>query len=272
MAAGIDYAVTALFVPGDRPDRFEKAVATGADLVIIDLEDAVPLDAKSDARANAVRALAGLEAAVRVNPLAEGGLADAEALAGISTLRAVMLPKSERAEDVAALRAVLGDGVPIIALIETALGVRGVDAIAQSAGVARLAFGALDLSADLNATSRSLLDQVRIELVLASRVAGLAAPLESPDPDFRDLEALTVMARQSSSLGFGGQLCIHPAQVAAVEEGFAPSSEEIAWAQRVVEASRGGAVQLEGTMVDRPVYLRAIATLSRAGAPRPLIP
>jgi len=266
----VSHATTALFVPGDRPDRFDRARASGADLDIIDLEDAVPRDAKEAARANAVRSLRDSDdssrTVVRINVLDDGGLDDISALSslgGSGWLRAVMLPKAETEEQIEAVRSIVGPETAIIALIETVKGLRQVSRIASHPGVVRLGFGALDFSVDVDASGSTLLDHARCEIVLASRDAGISAPFESPIPDFRDLEALGVSARRSRGLGFGGQLCIHPAQVSVVAAAFLPTAEERGWAERIMAATQGGVTQVDGAMVDRPVLLRAQAILAR---------
>ena len=268
----VAHATTALFVPGDRPERFSTAVRSGADLVIIDLEDAVARNSKADARENAIRALrdgaGGFGAAVRVNTVSEGGLDDAKALAPVSAangggLRAVMLPKAENEDDIVALNATFGSDVPLIPLIESAKGLRRVSQLAIGPGVVRLAFGALDFGVDAGASSLTILDYARCEIVLSSRSAGIAAPIDSPNPKFRDLDAVGKEARRSSALGFGGQLCIHPAQVPVVSAAFRPTDDEVAWAQKILSTNAEGVTQLDGTMVDRPVLLQAQMILSR---------
>ncbi|OJU41274.1 MAG: hypothetical protein BGN97_16205 [Microbacterium sp. 69-10] len=264
---------TALFVPGDRPDRFSSAAASGADLVILDLEDAVSTAAKSVARDAVLDSMsAGLRAAVRINALDAGGRADLAMLTTITrdaaeSLRAVILPKAESPEDIAEIAHGL-PGVGIIALIESAVGIAACEAIARSPQVARLAFGALDFATDLGSSSRTILDFARCQIVVSSRVAGLAAPLDSPTPEFRRSEVVHAGATSARDLGFGGQLCIHPLQVPIVASAFRPTDDEIAWAQRVVRAQGdNGATQVDGAMVDRPVLLRAQAILERAVDP-----
>lgn len=267
-AAAVATAATALFVPGNRSDRFGKAAATGADLVIIDLEDAVPAAHKDEARDAAFRALTGtdLSAAIRINALDDGGAADLVMLSRLVSesphrLRAVLLPKAEAAADVTAVAAAVA-GTPIIPLVETAVGLASSDELARASQVVRLAFGALDFGVDVGATSPTMLDYARCALVVASRLAGLSAPLDSPNPEFRDEDVIRRGAQSARALGFGGQLCIHPLQIPIVAESFLPTDEELAWAERVIAAGDGaahvgGAVQVDGAMVDKPVLLRA---------------
>lgn len=257
-------ATTALFVPGNRPERFAKAAASGADVVIVDLEDAVAPQAKADARASLVRALRSgeLAAVVRVNASSSDyfaqDLAALSALSGTSNLLGIMPAKVESAADLAPF---IGhadlSAIALVPLIESALGLRDIDAIAAVSGVVRLAFGAIDFAADIAAGDDDrFLDYARSRLVLASRAASLAAPLDSPCTAIDEVELVTTSARLARGFGFGGKLCIHPAQLAAVRAAFRPSSAEIAWAEKITSAGPG-AVKINGHMVDPPVVARA---------------
>lgn len=266
-------AATALFVPGHRADRFEKALAAGADVVIIDLEDAVGAEHKQAARESAFAALTDnrrIRTAVRINPVDDPGrVADLDMLASVvaadtSRLTGVLIPKAEDPADLAAVSARLGDDVPLVPLVETAAGLAAAEDLARASQVVRLAFGAIDFGVDVDATSETIIDHARCEIVLASRRAGLAAPLDSPHPEFRDLDVVRHRAVASRSLGFGGQLCIHPAQIDVVASCFRPTAEDVAWAEKVVALGDGSATQLEGQMVDRPIFARAMAILERA--------
>jgi citrate lyase subunit beta/citryl-CoA lyase len=264
--------ISLLFVPASRPERFHKALGSGADAVIVDLEDAVAPADKDAARA----ALAAwLDPAhpvlVRINAADTPWFAaDLELLArpGVS---AVVLPKAEHPDDVVvASRA--GGGLAVLPLIESALGFEQRRALAHADRVERLIFGHIDFQADLNmrATEEELLP-FRTALVLASRLAGIAAPIDGVCTAIDDAELLQADALRARRLGFGGKLCIHPRQVAVVNRCFAPSAEEVAWAQRVIAAdtaSGGAAVAVDGKMVDRPVVLRAQAILVEAQARR----
>jgi citrate lyase subunit beta/citryl-CoA lyase len=278
-------AVTALFVPGDRPERFAKAVAAGPDLVIIDLEDAVAPGAKSAALEAILTALspdaprssvgsAVVRAMVRTNPAGSPTLAaEVAALSRLLTQRGhglagLMLPKAEDPAVIAGLVSAMtrpdGGDLAVVPLVESARGVvRAVD-LAAVPGVTRLAFGALDFTLDVAADlSSATVDHARAELVIASRAAGIAAPLDSPATQVADLVAVAESARMARALGFGGKLCIHPAQVSVVRDAFRPSDAEIAWARAVMD-SDGGAMQVGGEMVDRPVVERARRLLAQA--------
>lgn len=269
----VSAAVTALFVPGDRPERFAKAAGSGADVVIIDLEDAVALSDKPMALASTVDALArgGVRALVRVNP-ADSATHDTEVSALLALnelphhgLLGIVLPKAEQPASVAGLRASLPKDLALVPLVESAVGLVNALGLAQVPGVTRLAFGAIDFSLDVNADSADrFLDHARSGLVLASRAAGIAAPLDTPATEIRDEDAVAAAARLARNFGFGGKLCIHPAQIAAVNAAFLPSAAEIEWARSVVGAE-GGAAQVDGQMIDRPVTERAKRILAAAG-------
>jgi citrate lyase subunit beta/citryl-CoA lyase len=269
--AGVESARSWLFVPATRPERFTKAVASGADLVVVDLEDAVPPDRKEAARADAAAWLAGDGvAAVRVNPAdSEHHAADAAALAGLPGLRAVVVPMATSVEALAALHDRLGDGVALVAQVETAVGVtRAVD-LAGAPGVSRLAFGHLDFAFDVDAApDAATVDHARAALVVASRAAGIAGPVDSVTTDLDDAETTRRDAVHARALGFTAKLCIHPRQVAAVNEAMSPTGDEVAWAERVLGADTSGAVRIDGQMVDAPVVARAERIMARVRSPR----
>lgn len=263
---------TYLFVPGDRPERFAKAMASGADAVIIDLEDAVAPTAKDAARdALAAWLDAGQgPVVVRINDAASPGFAADLAVAAHPNVAAIMLPKAERAADLAHAHAA-APLARLLPLIETARGIDGLHEVASAPGVQRLVFGSIDLQLDLgiDGDNEELL-LFRSQVVLASRLADLAAPVDGVSTVIDDAGALAAATRRALRLGFGAKLCIHPRQLAAVQAGFAPSTEELAWAERVVTAAAsaaGGAVAVDGRMVDRPVLLRAQALLARRQPP-----
>jgi citrate lyase subunit beta/citryl-CoA lyase len=270
-------AVSALFVPGDRPERFAKAAAAGAGVVIIDLEDAVAPAAKSAALAAAVEAVAPdgggapVRALVRVNPLGSGHydaditLLLAAARTPGSGLLGIMVPKAEYPGALRQLRADMPKHLALVPLVESALGVVNAVELARVPGVTRLAFGAIDFALDIDADGGDrFLDHARSQLVLASRAAGIAAPLDSPSTDIKDTARVAESARLARNFGFGGKLCIHPAQLDTVHAAFAPTEADVAWALSVIGAE-GGAAQVDGRMIDRPVTERAKRILARAG-------
>jgi citrate lyase subunit beta/citryl-CoA lyase len=273
-------ATTALFVPGNRPERFAKALASGADVVIIDLEDAVAPDAKADALQAVRSALipgtgTATRALVRINA-AGTATHDAEvrSLLNIAEepnngLRGVVLPKAEDPAVVARLTTQLGAAarrpLALVLLVESAVGVANSLELARVPGVTRLALGAIDLALDLDAEADSpVLDYARAQVVIASRAAGIAAPLDSPSIQIGDLQAVEQSARTGRGFGFGGKLCIHPAQLTPVRAAFTPSEQQITWATSVVSAG-DAAVQVDGQMIDKPVIEKARRILQRAG-------
>lgn len=257
-----------LFVPASRPERFDKAAGSGADLAVLDLEDAVPAEDKAGAR-EAVGAWlsGGGVGAVRVNPADSGHHgADVEALVGLPGLRAVVLPMAESVAAVRSLHARLGPGVAVVPQVETAVGVLRALDLAAAPGVVRLAFGHLDFAVDIDAAPEPEgLLHARSSLVLASRAAGVAGPVDSVTTDLDDDAPTRADAARARALGFTGKLCIHPRQVASVNAAMSPSEEEVVWARRVLAAGTTGAARVEGQMVDAPVVARAQRIIGRAG-------
>lgn len=250
-----------LFVPGDRPERFDKAAAAGADVIIVDFEDAVGAEQRAVAR-ESVRAWirGGGSACVRVNASdsAEHG-ADVDALAGLDGLLGVMLPKA--CDATVASRLAERADAPVVALVESAAGMLKAAEIASAEGVARLAFGHLDYAVDLgSATSRTAMLHARSTLVLASRAAGLPGPVDGVTVALEDPTVLDDDLAHARDLGLTGKLLIHPRQVHATHTAYRPSDEEAAWAEKVLAAvsgTDGGAVRVDGDMVDAPVIARA---------------
>jgi citrate lyase subunit beta/citryl-CoA lyase len=276
-AEAVTAAVTALFVPGDRPERFAKATAAGAGVVIIDLEDAVAAESKSAALTAVVGAVApsdggpSVRALVRVNPLgsrqydADITLLLSAARAAGSGLLGIVVPKAEDAGALRQLRADMPKHLALVPLVESALGVVNAVELARVPGVTRLAFGAIDFALDIDADGGDrFLDHARSQLVLASRAAGIAAPLDSPSTDIKDTSRVVESSRLARNFGFGGKLCIHPAQLDSVHGAFAPTQADVEWALSVIGAE-GGAAQVDGQMIDRPVTERAKRILQRAG-------
>lgn len=264
---------TALFVPATRPERIPKALASGADAVIVDLEDAVAENLKSEARANLDTFLAANPEAkilVRINaPLHAQQQADLDVCRRHAGVIGVLLPKVESAEQVAVAAA---SGKPVWPIIESALGLQALPTIARAEGVERLSFGALDLGLDLGlssgtAAAERILDQARYAILLQSILAELASPLDSVFPDIKNPKGLALMAADARDMGFGGMLCIHPAQVEVVHQTLMPGSDELDWAQRVMGASASGegVFVVDGQMVDAPVIGHAQRVLQRAG-------
>ncbi len=258
-----------LFVPGNRPERFDKACAAGADAVILDLEDAVAPAGKEAAR-EAVRCwlAQGRRAWLRVNgadtPWHQGDLA----LLRFDGVQGVLLPKAERPEELRDLTDATAGSKPLVPLIETAVGLWNARELASVEGVQRLAFGSVDFQVDLaiQGDGEELLF-ARSQLVLASRVAGVLPPVDGVTIAIDDDALLQSDVARARRLGFGGKLCIHPRQVTVIDQGFRPTAGDIEWAQQVIEAARiagHDAVRLDGKLVDKPVIDRARALLLEA--------
>lgn len=259
--------VAPLFVPADRPDRYIKAATSGADAVIIDLEDAVDARSKDAAR----QALTGrlgnmpIPVIIRINGVDTPWHAeDVAAIRGLD-IAAVMLPKASSLAAVETLAATIGRDMPVIALIETVAGMANLDALVRAEPIRMLAFGSIDYSLDLGCSEdRLALLHARAELVFRSRLGGLCAPLDGVHRAINDPPALLDDCRHGVSLGFGGKLAIHPGQVALIRQTFAPSADELSWARQIIAASQGGAAQWNGEMVDKPVLERARRIVDRA--------
>ncbi|WP_432239183.1 HpcH/HpaI aldolase/citrate lyase family protein [Herbaspirillum robiniae] len=275
MASRVAAASAYLFVPANRPDRYAKALDSGADAVIVDLEDAVALPLKEQARATLAQWIRdnGPQPRLWVRVNAADTVWHADDVAGFAALplAGIVLPKAEDPKAVGAIAARLPQGSGVIALIETATGLADMRQIARVPGVARLAFGSIDAQVDLGmqcGPEEEELLHLRVEMVLASRLAGIAPPVDGVTTAFDDEDFLAKMVLRARRLGFGAKLCIHPKQVAGVKQGFMPTPAELAWAREVmtaVRASDGGAISLNGKMIDRPVIMQAEKFLHQAG-------
>jgi citrate lyase subunit beta / citryl-CoA lyase len=258
-----------LFVPGNRPDRFAKAAASGVDEVVIDLEDAVPPADKTVARAALAEWLAHNDTpvAVRVNDVNSEWFREDIALCRAPSVRTIMLPKTERIDDIF-LCEFAGKSTEVLPMIETAQGFRNVVAIAQHRLTTRLVFGNIDFQLDLSidGDDEQLL-YFRSHIVLASRLGNLLPPVDGVSLTLDDPAEIERDTLRAKRLGFGAKLCIHPKQVAAVNAAFAPTDKELEWARKVVDtanASQGAAVAVDGRMVDRPVILKAHEILAES--------
>ncbi|TPP05007.1 HpcH/HpaI aldolase/citrate lyase family protein [Rhizobium glycinendophyticum] len=259
----LDDMCTLLFVPANRAERFAKAAASRPDAVILDLEDAVASGDKDTARRMLECGFTDLPVLVRINPLGTPWH-DAD-LRAVIALRpaAVMLPKADNPRQIAGVTKALGD-IPLLALIESARGMAEARAIASLPSVRRLVFGSVDYCADLGMLhEQSLLLPARNELVLASRLTSIAAPIDGVTTRLDDPELLLGDAAHARAVGMTGKLCIHPKQVESVRAAFTPGEKEIAWANRVL-AARDGAVAIDGEMVDAPVRAKARRILAAA--------
>lgn len=278
MPDSVRHACSFLFVPATQPERLPKALASGADLVIADWEDAVAPADKERARTALADALAALPAPqrarllVRINSEATPWFAaDLQALAQLTAqgLAGAVVPKAERAQTLQAVAQAAGPQAALVPLVESVAGLAAADALAAAPQVARLAFGHIDFQVDAGMacgeTEEELLP-VRMALVLASRRGALAQPIDGVTVDTRDAATTTADTRRAQRMGFGAKLCIHPAQVACVHAVFAPTPEAVERARQVVQAmetAQGGVCVLDGRMVDAPVLAQAEQTLLR---------
>ncbi|KWF71988.1 citryl-CoA lyase [Burkholderia multivorans] len=270
------HARSLLFVPATRPERFAKAFDTAADCIVIDLEDAVPEGSKDDARAQLAQHLPQFtpeqraRTVVRVNAVGTPWHDADLALLRDWTAQgvAVMLPKSEDAQALRRVAQQLGEAARLVALIESLAGLDAADALACDPQVVRLAFGHLDFQLDLGmraSPDEPELAFARNALVAASRRAQLPAPIDGVTTRTDDAQRLTADAQRARAFGFGGKLCIHPAQVGGVNDAMGYSDEEHAWARRMLdEAAKhsGAAFSLDGRMVDLPVIRAAEAIVA----------
>ena len=250
-----------LFVPGNRPERFERACSAGADAVIVDLEDAVPPDQKTEAREALAKWLSPARpVCVRVNAPGTHWHADDLALCALPGVAAIVLPKAEALDDTV-LSLCAGGARALLPLVETAAGFDSVRLLARAPGVQRLLFGSIDFQVDLGIDGEG--DELlyfRSRLVLESRLAGIQPPVDGVCTEIDDPEMLQADTLRARRQGFGGKLCIHPRQVPLVNAAFSPSAQDVAWAERVLafaERAGGAAVAVDGRMVDRPVILKA---------------
>jgi citrate lyase subunit beta / citryl-CoA lyase len=263
--------VTALFVPADRPERYAKAQSSGADAIIIDLEDAVAPEAKVAARSTLCLPGVlpkGSDVFVRVNGRQTPWYSDDLAAVAQLSIAGVVLPKTESVEDIVRTTKSL-PGALVIALIETARGLACVREISGTAGVTRLAFGSIDFCVDIGAVhEREALLAARSAIVLASRLGELQPPLDGVTIAIEDSALIEDDARYAHRLGFGGKLCVHPSQIEPVRRGFASSPEEIAWAKRILADDAKEAISVDGMMVDSPVRARARQILALVSKPK----
>lgn len=269
-----------LFVPADRPERIDKALASGADAVIVDLEDAVAPGAKAVAREALVGWLAQWSFTlrpssqpillVRVNAASTAWFEDDLRACVHPAVQGLVLPKAEHPSELMHVGAAL-PGRALLPLVESATGMDAARALGGVPGVQRLIFGSLDFQADLDIEEDEAEDALlhfRSHLVWMSRLGGIAAPVDGVTTNLQDPAATAADARRARALGFGAKLCIHPRQVQAVHEAFMPSADQLDWARRVraaAQAAGGSAVAVDGKMVDAPVLQRARALLERAG-------
>lgn len=252
-----------LFVPGNRPDRYEKALASSADLVCIDLEDSVPADHKGDARTAALDAIASQgdgRLVLRINGLrTAAGLTDLLALAASVKPDYLFVPMVESATEIEIIRSVAGDDMAIIPLIESVKGLRAADSIAKSPGVYAIMFGGGDFSGELGVElAWEPLLHARSELVVACAAANIRA-IDVPFIDLENEAGLVDECVKAKALGFHAKAAIHPSQISPIANAMRPTAmqiEEAKSAIAVFEAADGAAIRYQGRMLEAPLIRR----------------
>lgn len=273
-ASTVRGARTFLFVPADRGDRLAKALASGADAAVVDLEDAIAPMAKDAARAAMVQAWDGIAVAdrnrllVRINGAGSTWWqGDLDAVRHLRGLAGLLVPKAERPASLQEV-ALACPSAALVPMLESAEGLHSLDLLARCPDVARFAFGHLDFQSDLGiecSPEESELQAARLQLVVTSRRFGLAAPIDGVTVTLDDTQRLEQDVRRSRRSGFGAKLCIHPRQLEAANRLLRASEEQRAWAVRVLQEAQvhgEAAFQLDGRMVDAPVLLRARSYLA----------
>ncbi|MGD9536124.1 MAG: CoA ester lyase [Alphaproteobacteria bacterium] len=281
-----------LFVPANQPKRIPKALASGADAVILDLEDTVPAPEKPAARKEALAALSLPREAklyIRVNPAETAHCYDDLVAVTAAGLDGIVLPKVDLPKDATAVDWVLSQlerrhgirpgSIDLVPIVESATGLAHLDEIARSTErIRRLTFGAADLSRDLGmilTPDEVAIADARARLTLASRAAGREPPIDTVYIDVRNLEGLAKVAQHARVLGYQGKLCIHPDQVAVVNAAFTPSAEEVTRAERILaafekaEAQGIASIEVDGGFVDYPIVAQAQRTLALAKRSKP---
>ena len=277
IAVAISQNKTWLFVPATRIDRVEKAFASGADAVIVDLEDAVAHEDKAQAREALKKYYDDQNDKQNYQPLwlrinkagSEEFIKDIVLCQQLPNLAGVLLAKAEQASDIESVHQLTS--LPVIALIESAVGLYQIDSMAKVVGLAAFSYGFLDLCNDLQVqvgtpAADIVANQIRYQFILTSKVHQLSPPIDTIYPDFNDEVGLTDRAQLWSQMGMSGMLCIHPKQVATIQRALQPSDSEMLFAQRVVEEYErsGQAVfKIDGEMVDAPVIERSRQLLAK---------
>ena len=264
---------TWLFVPATRIDRVAKAFASGAGAVIVDLEDAVASEDKADAREALQQYHDSTDYQsiwLRINKAgSEEFFKDVVLCQKMHNLAGVLLAKAEQVADIESVHQLIN--LPVIALIESAIGLYQIDSMAKAVGLAAFSYGFLDLCNDLRVqvgtpAADIIANQIRYQLILTSKVHQLSPPIDTIYPDFNSEVGLSERVQLWSQMGMSGMLCIHPKQVAVVQQALQPTDNDLSFAQRVVEEYErsGQAVfEIDGQMVDAPVIERSRQLLDK---------
>ncbi|MDR5826303.1 CoA ester lyase [Caballeronia sp. LP006] len=259
-----------LFVPGNRPERFAKALLAGADAVIVDLEDAVAPHDKDRAREAVLRALPELASVyVRINAADTCWFdEDVGAFAAHPAVQGLVVPKAANTEALAHIDSRSHARLALLPLIESAAAFTALDAICHAPRVERLLFGTVDFQLDTGfGGDGEELSYFRSQMTLASRLANIGSPVDGVTMALDDAGEIFDAARRAQRFGFGGKLCIHPKQIAPTHDAFTPTEADLAWATRVLRAaqgSAGSATVVDGKLIDVPVIERARMILARA--------
>jgi citrate lyase subunit beta / citryl-CoA lyase len=259
--------ITALYVPGDRPDRFDKAASSGAQAVFLDLEDAVAPAAKTTARAAVTSWLLdaprGVDVQVRVNAGDDDDVAAVGRVAAAGVAIGVRVPKVETPADLDRFVAAI-PGVPLTALLETARGIEAALSIAAHRAVVAVGIGEADLASDVGSSDDTVLDYARTRVLYAARANGLPAPMMSVYPAIADLDGLRRDTERGRDRGYVGRAAVHPSQLPVIAAAFRPAEDDLRWARDVIAAmSPGGVTRLPGgEMVDPAMRRRAEAILA----------
>jgi citrate lyase subunit beta / citryl-CoA lyase len=279
-----------LFVPGTRPDRFDRAVASGADAVILDLEDSIAPAEKEFARGAVQRWLeTGQSAVIRINAYGTPWHDDDLCVAARAQCP-VLLPKADRIDTLTAVRSRLPQDSLLLTLAETARGIGDIAALCDSGLIDRVAFGSVDLAVELGldpTAASATMDHARSAVILACAAAGMPAPWDGVTTAVDNSERLRADIEHALSLGFGGKLAIHPRQISAINQAWTPAPALIDWAERIIAAvsadgrsepraqpdghttSTLGVTSVDGQMVDLPLITRARQILARASLTAP---
>ncbi|MGO1181419.1 MAG: HpcH/HpaI aldolase/citrate lyase family protein [Micrococcaceae bacterium] len=256
---------TWLLINAARPDDYAPGMASEADSVIIDLEASVPDDKKDDARGHVVEALSGgMTAWVRISGTGTDDWAkDLEALSGLNGLRGVMLAMTEEPEQVTYTAMRLRAGTPVLALLETAVGVENANNVAKAPGTFRLAFGTNDFRKDVGVSDDPMaMAYARSKLVMASRVGKLPGAIDGPPLATDDEAAVLAGSAHTASMGMTGRLCLNRTQVDAINQAMSPSADELEWARELLYAHEQGASVGDGSYLPRLARAQKIADLA----------
>ncbi|MGM7666639.1 HpcH/HpaI aldolase/citrate lyase family protein [Microbacterium sp. A93] len=254
-----------LLVNAAKPEDFAPGLASEADSVLFDMEAAVPADQKDAARANVVEALnGGMSAWVRINGIdTDDWQQDLEALSQTQGLRGVMLALAEQPEQVTLTAMRLRAGTPVIALIETAVGLDNATAVAKAPGTFRLAFGTNDFRKDTGISDDPMaMAYARSRLVIASRVGKLPGAIDGPPGVTDETPAVVESSRVTQSMGMTGRLCLNRGQAESINLALSPSEDELSWAVDMLEAHQSGASVGDGSYLPRLARAQKIADLA----------